>query len=95
MAEMEQLVTMCNSLKEALDSISDADVSNDLPDLPQIIVVGGQSSGKSSVLENIVGRSCLPRGSGIVTRRRAPRPAADPAAQADPDACCTAPAGRS
>ena len=64
MAEMEQLVTMCNSLKEALDSISDADVSNDLPDLPQIIVVGGQSSGKSSVLENIVGRSCLPRGSG-------------------------------
>ena len=32
-------------------------------------VVGGQSSGKSSVLENIVGKSFLPRGSGIVTRR--------------------------
>ena len=28
-----------------------------------------QSSGKSSVLENIVGRDFLPRGSGIVTRR--------------------------
>ena len=28
-----------------------------------------QSSGKSSVLENIVGKSFLPRGSGIVTRR--------------------------
>ena len=37
--------------------------------LPQISVVGGQSSGKSSVLENIVGRDFLPRGSGIVTRR--------------------------
>ena len=38
-------------------------------DLPQIAVVGGQSSGKSSVLENFVGRDFLPRGSGIVTRR--------------------------
>ncbi|GKY95117.1 dynein heavy chain [Mayamaea pseudoterrestris] len=38
-------------------------------DLPQIVVVGGQSSGKSSVLESIVGRSFLPRGTGIVTRR--------------------------
>lgn len=28
-----------------------------------------QSSGKSSVLENIVGRDFLPRGAGIVTRR--------------------------
>lgn len=38
-------------------------------DLPQIVVVGAQSSGKSSVLENLVGRDFLPRGSGIVTRR--------------------------
>ena len=28
-----------------------------------------QSSGKSSVLENLVGRDFLPRGNGIVTRR--------------------------
>lgn len=28
-----------------------------------------QSSGKSSVLESLVGRSFLPRGTGIVTRR--------------------------
>ena len=28
-----------------------------------------QSSGKSSVIESIVGRSFLPRGTGIVTRR--------------------------
>jgi len=32
-------------------------------------VLGSQSSGKSSVLENIVGRDFLPRGTGIVTRR--------------------------
>ena len=38
-------------------------------DLPQIVVVGAQSSGKSSVLENLVGRDFLPRGTGIVTRR--------------------------
>lgn len=31
--------------------------------------MGAQSSGKSSVLENIVGRDFLPRGTGIVTRR--------------------------
>lgn len=33
------------------------------------MVIGGQSSGKSSVLENLVGRDFLPRGSGLVTRR--------------------------
>jgi len=38
-------------------------------DLPQIAVVGAQSAGKSSVLENFVGRDFLPRGSGICTRR--------------------------
>ncbi|CAO3702475.1 unnamed protein product [Rhizopus stolonifer] len=42
---------------------------NDHLHLPQIIVVGEQSSGKSSVLEHIVQRNFLPRGSGIVTRR--------------------------
>lgn len=38
-------------------------------DLPQIVVIGGQSSGKSSVLENLVGRDFLPRGAELVTRR--------------------------
>lgn len=37
--------------------------------LPNIIVLGAQSSGKSSVLEHIIGREFLPRGQGIVTRR--------------------------
>jgi len=46
-----------------------AEVGGNSIDLPQIVVVGSQSSGKSSVLETLVGRSFLPRGSGIVTRR--------------------------
>ncbi len=37
-------------------------------DLPQIVVVGSQSSGKSSVIEALVGKDFLPRGRGIVTR---------------------------
>ncbi|XP_010268467.1 PREDICTED: dynamin-related protein 3A-like isoform X3 [Nelumbo nucifera] len=37
--------------------------------LPQVAVIGSQSSGKSSVLEALVGRDFLPRGSDICTRR--------------------------
>lgn len=37
--------------------------------LPRIAVLGTQSAGKSSVLENIVGLDFLPRGDGVVTRR--------------------------
>ena len=39
----------------------------DLVSLPQIIVVGDQSSGKSSVLEGLI-RKPLPRDSGLCTR---------------------------
>jgi len=37
--------------------------------LPRIVMLGGQSAGKSSVLESIVGIEMLPRGDGVVTRR--------------------------
>ncbi|ORY05089.1 hypothetical protein K493DRAFT_404446 [Basidiobolus meristosporus CBS 931.73] len=37
--------------------------------LPSIVVIGSQSSGKSSVLESIVGREFLPKGNNMVTRR--------------------------
>jgi vacuolar protein sorting-associated protein 1 len=37
--------------------------------LPRIAVLGTQSSGKSSLLESIVGLDFLPRGDGVVTRR--------------------------
>jgi replication fork clamp-binding protein CrfC len=33
------------------------------------VVLGSQSSGKSSLLESIVGIDFLPRGDGLVTRR--------------------------
>ncbi|KAK5933212.1 hypothetical protein CgunFtcFv8_004858 [Champsocephalus gunnari] len=62
---MEDLIPLVNRLQDAFSSIS----QNSSLDLPQIAVVGGQSAGKSSVLENFVGKDFLPRGSGIVTRR--------------------------
>ena len=37
--------------------------------LPSIVVIGSQSSGKSSVLEAIVGHEFLPKGFNMVTRR--------------------------
>ncbi|KAD6454285.1 hypothetical protein R6Q59_016095 [Mikania micrantha] len=43
--------------------------SSSTVELPQVAVVGSQSSGKSSVLEALVGRDFLPRGSDICTRR--------------------------
>lgn len=59
------LIQLVNKLQDVFATVG---VNNPI-DLPQIVVVGSQSSGKSSVLENIVGRDFLPRGSGIVTRR--------------------------
>ncbi|XP_075472837.1 dynamin-3 isoform X4 [Ascaphus truei] len=63
--EMEELIPLVNRLQDAFSAIGQ---SCHL-ELPQIAVVGGQSAGKSSVLENFVGRDFLPRGTGIVTRR--------------------------
>uniref|UniRef100_A0A7N6BDV1 Interferon-induced GTP-binding protein Mx n=1 Tax=Anabas testudineus TaxID=64144 RepID=A0A7N6BDV1_ANATE len=62
---MEDLIPLVNSLQDALSSVGQSCSLQ----LPQIAVVGGQSAGKSSVLESFVGRDFLPRGSGIVTRR--------------------------
>ncbi|KAL1927326.1 hypothetical protein VTP01DRAFT_3955 [Rhizomucor pusillus] len=59
------LIKTVNKLQDAFLTVG---VHNPV-DLPQITVIGSQSSGKSSVLENIVGRDFLPRGTGIVTRR--------------------------
>jgi len=59
------LIKTINKLQDAFSTVG---VQNPI-DLPQIVVIGSQSSGKSSVLENIVGRDFLPRGTGIVTRR--------------------------
>ncbi|KXX79749.1 Dynamin-related protein DNM1 [Madurella mycetomatis] len=61
----DDLLSTVNKLQDLVFNT----IGNDSLDLPQIVVVGSQSAGKSSVLENIVGRDFLPRGSGIVTRR--------------------------
>ncbi|CAE6519896.1 unnamed protein product [Rhizoctonia solani] len=61
-----EVVSIVNKLQDVFSAVGS---SASQIDLPQICVVGAQSSGKSSVLENIVGRDFLPRGSGIVTRR--------------------------
>ncbi|XP_076954495.1 phragmoplastin DRP1A-like isoform X2 [Bidens hawaiensis] len=72
---METLIDLVNKLQKACTALGDFgdESSTHLPTLwdalPTIAVVGGQSSGKSSVLESIVGKDFLPRGSGIVTRR--------------------------
>ncbi|XP_061554743.1 dynamin-1a isoform X10 [Phycodurus eques] len=63
--DMEDLIPLVNRMQDAFSAIG----QNANLDLPQIAVVGGQSAGKSSVLENFVGKDFLPRGSGIVTRR--------------------------
>uniref|UniRef100_A0A8C3I9G6 dynamin GTPase n=1 Tax=Chrysemys picta bellii TaxID=8478 RepID=A0A8C3I9G6_CHRPI len=59
------LIELVNRLQDAFAALG----QSCLLELPQIAVVGGQSAGKSSVLENCVSRDFLPRGSGIVTRR--------------------------
>lgn len=61
---MEDLIPIVNKLQDVFSAIGQTPI-----DLPQIVVIGSQSSGKSSVLENVVGRDFLPRGTGIVTRR--------------------------
>ncbi|KAG5538227.1 hypothetical protein RHGRI_018975 [Rhododendron griersonianum] len=70
---MENLISLVNKLQRACTALGDHGEESALPTLwdalPSIAVVGGQSSGKSSVLESIVGKDFLPRGSGIVTRR--------------------------
>ncbi|CAO3692536.1 unnamed protein product [Umbelopsis ramanniana] len=62
---MENVIELINKVQDVFSTIG----GNDSLDLPQIISVGSQLSGKLSVIENIVQRDFLPRGSGVVTRR--------------------------
>lgn len=52
---------------DAVDKLRRLNVTQEGISLPTIVVVGDQSSGKSSVLESLAG-ICLPRGQGICTR---------------------------
>lgn len=64
MASLEDLIPTVNKLQDVM-----YDAGIDTFDLPILAVVGSQSSGKSSILETLVGKDFLPRGTGIVTRR--------------------------
>ncbi|KAG0420382.1 Vacuolar protein sorting-associated protein 1 [Dictyocoela roeselum] len=66
--QMQSMDNLIQRINELQDLCTSSNIDCQL-DLPQIVVVGCQSSGKSSVLENIVGRDFLPRGCGMVTRR--------------------------
>ena len=62
------LVPLINKLQDIFSQAGVDALGGEL-ELPQIAVVGSQSSGKSSVLEALVGRDFLPRGPDICTRR--------------------------
>lgn len=68
---MDQLIPVINKLQEVFEAIDPeaSGIGIAAVDLPRIVVVGSQSSGKSSVLESLVQRDFLPRGKDIVTRR--------------------------
>lgn len=61
---LQDLIPVVNKLQDIVTSTQVTEI-----DLPILAVIGSQSCGKSSVLENIVGKDFLPRGTGIVTRR--------------------------
>ncbi|KAL3698868.1 hypothetical protein R1sor_012944 [Riccia sorocarpa] len=61
----QSVIPLVNKLQDIFAQLGSASTI----DLPQVAVVGSQSSGKSSVLEAMVGRDFLPRGADICTRR--------------------------
>ena len=67
-AENDQMMLLTRKMIEIRNILQAVGQSNSLT-LPSIVVIGSQSSGKSSVLEAIVGHEFLPKGSNMVTRR--------------------------
>ena len=65
----EELMHLTRQLIEVRNILKSVDHDSDELTLPSIVVIGSQSSGKSSVLEAIVGHEFLPKGNNMVTRR--------------------------
>ncbi|KAI2773467.1 dynamin family protein [Daldinia loculata] len=68
MAKDDQMMVLTKKMIEIRNILSRVGQSSTLT-LPSIVVIGSQSSGKSSVLEAIVGHEFLPKGINMVTRR--------------------------
>lgn len=64
----DQMLNLTRQMIEIRNILLNVNGATDLR-LPSIVVIGSQSSGKSSVLESIVGQEFLPKGSNMVTRR--------------------------
>jgi len=67
-ARDDQMMMLTKKMIEIRSILQVVGQSNALV-LPSIVVIGSQSSGKSSVLEAIVGHEFLPKGSNMITRR--------------------------
>lgn len=67
-AEDDQMMLLTRKMIEIRNILQTIGQSGTLT-LPSIVVIGSQSSGKSSVLEAIVGHEFLPKGLNMVTRR--------------------------
>ncbi|KAG6021490.1 hypothetical protein E4U19_005687 [Claviceps sp. Clav32 group G5] len=67
-ARDDQMMVLTKKMIEIRSILQKVGQSSSL-NLPSIVVIGSQSSGKSSVLEAIVGHEFLPKGSNMVTRR--------------------------
>lgn len=65
----EELMLLTRKLIEVRNILKSIDHEDETLTLPSIVVIGSQSSGKSSVLEAIVGHEFLPKGNNMVTRR--------------------------
>ncbi|KAG6012194.1 hypothetical protein E4U54_007668 [Claviceps lovelessii] len=67
-ARDDQMMVLTKKMIEIRSILQKVGQSSSL-NLPSIVVIGSQSSGKSSVLEAIVGHEFLPKGANMVTRR--------------------------
>lgn len=65
----DDMLNLTRQMIEIRNLLSNVDNESNTLTLPSIVVIGSQSSGKSSVLESIVGQEFLPKGSNMVTRR--------------------------
>lgn len=82
---MDALIPILNKLQDVFNTVGSGSENIQLPQIAVVgsqvknkrskklrnknVFFFFQSAGKSSVLENLVGRDFLPRGTGIVTRR--------------------------